>query len=235
MVLTSRGRARNKSSLTESRESLTSGGEPRVRKSGSAQRPFLTLLALPCTCFTQMSLPQWCGCAVLLRLTQSSVTRYNPYVNGSYGVSPAAHFGSSSIPSAHYPPRPSSSIPPYDPYAPPRRPVVPPAATASTSSTPGRPFMEHAMHSLMSFQPYNSSIPLFSGWIGPSLLLLNAQVCAYMSVTMTWVHTLHSESTSQMDRRSQVLHFSITNDIVTKLESKRSVVSSPLRTCSHLA
>lgn len=134
---------------------------------------------------TQTALSQLCGVPdYLLRLTQF-VTRYNPYVNGSYGVSSAAHFGSSSIPSAHYPPRPSSSIPPYDPYAPPRRPVVPPAATASTSSAPGRPFMEHAMHSLMSFQPYSSSIPLFSAWIGPSLLLLSALVCAYISVMIS--------------------------------------------------
>lgn len=201
-------------------------------KSGSTQRLFSTLPALPCTCFTQTALSQLCGVPdYLLRLTQS-LARYNPYVNGSYGVSSAAHFGSSSIPSAHYPPRPSSSIPPYDPYAPPRRPVVPPAATASTSSAPGRPFMEHAMHSLMSFQPYSSSILLFSAWIGPSLLLLNAPVCAYISVTISRVYALHSESTSQMDRRSQSLTFSITNDIVTKLESKRSVVIFPLRNLS---
>ncbi|KAI0825049.1 PINIT domain-containing protein [Trametes gibbosa] len=86
----------------------------------------------------------------------------------------------------------SSSIPRYDPYAPPRRPPAPAPTVASSSTAPAPP-------------PPPSIRFKYSPFFKVDRLISSIVECP--------------ESTSSMDRRSSSLSFSLTTDIIAKLNS----------------
>ncbi|KAI0375084.1 hypothetical protein BV20DRAFT_960150 [Pilatotrama ljubarskyi] len=122
---------------------------------------------------------------------------YTPRSNGESSYSTHTHAYAPPPPTVAYQPAGSSSstIPRYDPYAPPRRPAVPapaPApATASSSVPPPAP-------------PPGIRFK-YSPFFRVERVLSPIVECP--------------ESTSSMDRRSQSLSFTMTNDILAKLNS----------------
>ncbi|KAI9065812.1 hypothetical protein FKP32DRAFT_1646795 [Trametes sanguinea] len=141
-----------------------------------------------------LSVEQWQKAkAIMQRVRQTGY--YAPRQNGEPSYSAHNHYPVAPPPTVAYQPASSSSatvIPRYDPYAPPRRApaAAPAAASSSTAPAPA---------------PAPSIRFKYSPFFRVERLVSPIVECP--------------ESTSSMDRRSQALSFTITNDVIAKLNS----------------
>ncbi|KAI8990516.1 PINIT domain-containing protein [Trametes punicea] len=132
--------------------------------------------------------------AIMQRVRQTGY--YVPRQNGEPSYSTHSHhYAAPPPPTVAYQPSSSSSataIPRYDPYGPPRRPAAPAPPAASSPSVPAQP-------------------------LAPSIRFKYSPFFRVERLVSPIVEC--PESTSHMDRRSQSLTFTITNDIIAKLNS----------------